>query len=516
MSDCTAQFQNFLIDQTPVYSPEILKDVNPMSGTWLGKVMTRTWPNGNSNTQTYDRMHKVFPNPIREWLPKDYANCDGDPCSVPAEVICTGGYTRNTFYKEVQKHKSRVLCFDAIRDFTHAEEQWAFIQSEILRPAADVITSYYMKKRAASAAGKKWIANSAMTPFTFVWVVTGNNEVYIDTNAAPTAVFHMAPQMLQKRFTPLIRDGYFQQQVIEVPAKMAEFITDEETVQDLTRQLNDDGTTPLKLQWRYTDFAAASEFWKYGWSGSIGNYAMSTDPFQLRFNYVGTTLAGLYRYQVVLPYTNIAADVGNKISNNEDYDNAQYAFSYIHHRGAFCMYGATAQSIHPSMPFVIPDLGGQWRFETHDIGCENYEHNKGLFFARFEYAWKNEHEEWEELFFHRREPPCIPEIGYCNEDPGYPTQTYGCSDELCDGGCWDYTAGDDVAANTVTVGGFPIVHAATNEANLADLVDALNADPVLSLLGTWAAGTTLCDGEAGESLVLQNPTTSETVEVTLA
>lgn len=497
MSDCTDQYLNYIVDQLPVYDNDggLLKDVNPMSGTWLGKMKTKVWSNGNSNSMTFDRMHKVFPNPVREWIPKDYANCEGNPCDVPAEIICTGGYSRNTFYKEIQKHKSRVLCFDSIRDFTHAEEHWAYIVSDILQPAADIITSYYMKKRAATLAGQKFIANSALTPFTFVWVVNGTNETQIWCNAPPGNVFKMAPQMLQKRFTPLIRLGYFNQRVIEVPSKMAEFITDEDTVWSLTRQLNDSATPALalKMQWQYTDFSQASEFWKYGWSGAIGNYAMSTDPFQLRFNYRGLSgdATNPYVYDVLLPYSNIAADVGNKINSNADYDNACFGFSYTHNRAAFCLYGATAQSIHPSMPFVIPDLAGKWRFATTDLGCENYEHNKGLFYARFEYAIKPEYPEWEELWFHRREPPCIPEVGYCNEC-SYPTQTFGCTDPLCDSGPWttdeECREGQGVQVTAVTISGIPIALEAATIACAADhaaLAVLLNEDDYAKLLGTW-------------------------------
>lgn len=517
MSDCRDNYRNFLIDQTPVYAPEHLKDINPFGGSWMGRVKTAVWPNGKTNTITFDRMHKVFPNTVREWTPKEYAECT-NPCDVEAVTICTGGYSRDTVYKEVQEHKTDVICFDQIRDVTDAEAHWDFIVSDVLAPTTDLVTSSYMRKRSASNAGHQMIANSALTPFTWNWVVVANNEVFIDTNADPATVFKMAPQMLQRRVMPLIREGYFNQRVIESPGRTFEFISDADSIQELINQTNTSATVNQSLvnQWAYTDLRQVKDFWKYGWEGMVGDWALMTDPMQLRFNYVGATGVAplIYRYQVVLPYTNVAADVGNRIQVNTDYDDAQYAFSFGHNRAAFTMFGATAQSIHPQMPFVIPDLAGQWRFATRDIGCENYKQNKGLFFARWEFGWRSDHPEWEDLWFHRREPPCIPEIEACNEDPGYPTQAYGCEEEPCDQGPFapaeECEEGEGVQVTAVTIGGIPIALEAATKACAADhaaLAALLNADDYASLLGTW-------DTNADDLLILTEAT-QQGVDVTI-
>ncbi len=64
---------------------------------------------------------------------------------------------------------------------------------------------------------------------------------------------------------------------------------------------------------------------------------------------------------------------------------------------------------------------------------ENKRGNKGQFIADFKQAIRPEHPEFLVVFFNRREPLCVPTIGNCNPSPGYPAQTYGSCDDVCDG-----------------------------------------------------------------------------------
>jgi hypothetical protein len=50
--------------------------------------------------------------------------------------------------------------------------------------------------------------------------------------------------------------------------------------------------------------------------------------------------------------------------------------------------------------------------------------NKGQFIAWFKYYVRPLHYEFMEVFFHKREQFCIPNIDVCSADPGYPAQNY--------------------------------------------------------------------------------------------
>jgi hypothetical protein len=533
MADCTSTFVNYLVDQTPHFDADIVRDINPQSGTWIGKVETKTWPSFMGNTHSFDRFTNVFANPTRDWTPKEYKDCEGNPCDPTADQICWGN-VRQIYFKEVRSIETQLLCFDQIRDVSHAKEHSAHIVSEILRPATTTIMDYYLKKRAAEHAGKKWVANSTMDDFIYKWTVFADNEIYMDANVLPTDVYKLAPQMLQRRVTPLTLKGYMNTKVFEGFPNLIELITDVETTWDLDKQVNSAvGAGALAAFWRFQDWATGNAYWKYGFSGQLGNYTVSVDPFALRFNYKGASLDATYpyRYQVVLPYTNTDAGTavyegasfesgtGLRMIPNEDYDTAQFQFHYLHHRMAGSVYTAVAEQINPNMPFSPRSLAGQWKFANKELGCENIRGNKGKFFADFELAWKPEHPEWEELIFAKREPACVPEVETCNDDPGYPTQTYNSACDLCEQGPFTTdeacTERDGVylAANTVTVAGFPIVHPQIPAADeeCADDYEALatlmNADAVLSLLGTWDVDT---DGD----LILTNPTVND-VDVTI-
>jgi hypothetical protein len=294
--------------------------------------------------------------------------------------------------------------------------------------------------------------------FTFQWVLAGANgdeEIYFDCSVAPTNVFHLVPQMLQSRFSPLMRRGYGGKNPFKETAPYIELVTDMDTcwfLDKLGGQLGTGGGEgpDVSGNWRFTEWSAANAYWRYGFSGQIGNYLVRVDEMGLRFNYVtdlGANAHGgngnRYRYQIVLPYVNTtttgaggAAGIGS--DENTDFDKAQFAVSFISHKKGLELLVPDARPLSPEMPFGHRDFGGKWRFAMHDLGADaqgnvisNKWENKGQFIAWFKYYVRPLHYEFLEAIFHKREQFCIPEIGTCSVNPGYPPQSYSSSLPTC-------------------------------------------------------------------------------------
>jgi hypothetical protein len=262
---------------------------------------------------------------------------------------------------------------------------------------------------------------------------------------APANVHLLVPQMLQNRFSQLMRRGYAGKNPFKDTAPFIELVTDMDTCWSLEhlggQQGVGGGDTPNVLgNWRFTNFNETEKYWRYGFSGQIGNFMVRVDEMGLRFNFVadrGVAAApNRYRYQVVLPYKNGvttgaggAAGLGSDA--NGDYDKAQFAVSYIWHKKAMELLVPDARPLNPEMPFGHRDFGGKWRFAMHDLGedqtgavVSNKWENKGQFIAWFKYYIRPLHTEFAEVFFHKREQFCIPNIDPCAADPGYPPQEY--------------------------------------------------------------------------------------------
>ena len=208
------------------------------------------------------------------------------------------------------------------------------------------------------------------------------------------------------------------------------------------------GVPSVAGNWRFEQWDASSKYWRYGFSGQIGNYTTRVDPEGLRFNFVQDRGAAAgnfrYRYQVVLPYVNIASSgaggqAGLKSVTNPDFDTAQFTWSYIWHPKIIQALVADATPVNPEMPFSSRNFGGKWQFVMDNLGTdvngcviENKRRNKGQFIADFKLAIAPAYTEFGTLIFHKREPACIIEITTCNADPGYPTQHYDSCNDGCD------------------------------------------------------------------------------------
>jgi hypothetical protein len=455
----------FLVDQTPKFDELIMEDIRPTDG-WIGNVATGTTPMGTPVEITQDRFRSVWPNTTKTWT-KVLANgpgCVGSPCDQPEHQIGWGA-DRLTYFAEQQVWATPLLCYDTDMHITAAESHISQIINDILRPATSAISSNFLRKRALYWAKHRYVANSSFgtgaNQFTFQWNnpltgamggPNGDEEIYFYCSVAPTNVYLLVPQMLQNRFSPLMRIGYGGKNPFKETAPFIEFVTDMDTCWSLDKLGGQNGVgggdNPNVLgNWRFTEWGAANEYWRYGFSGQMGNYMIRVDELGLRFNYVqdlGASAApNRYQYQIVLPFRNDittgaggAAGLGNY--PNPDFDTAQYCISFITHKKSMELLVPDARPLNPEMPFGHRDFGGKWRFAMHDLGADssgiainNKWENKGQFISWFKYYVRPLHTEFMEAIFHMREQFCITQISPCNPSPGYPQQYYNSSLPTC-------------------------------------------------------------------------------------
>lgn len=442
-------FTQFLVDQQPVYDELILQDIRP-TDSWVGNVATGVFPAHSGVSHRLDRMRHVFPNTTKVWAATQYAGCLGHPCDKTEHCIGWGS-ERITYYLEEQSWSTPLLCFDQLMHVTHSEEQFEQIISDILRPATSAIMSMFLRKRTLQHASQRYVANANMTTFTFNWTTVGDEEYFFDCSADPNTVFKLVPQMLQRRFNPLMRFGYAGKNPFKETAPWIELVTSIETAWELDKlgSLVSGGTTlPLfpTTNWRFTEYTAADAWWRYGFSGQIGNFQVRTDWGALRFNFVGDLGAAAapnrYRYQLILPFVNqptggAGGDPGLGSVPNPHFDDACFEIGFITHKMGLEALVADATPINPEMPFSARDFGGKWQFVLDNLGAdatgcviENKRRNKGQFIADFKLAIRPKYTEFINAFFYKREPLCVPEIDVCNPC-AYPQEVY----ESCNTAC---------------------------------------------------------------------------------
>lgn len=457
-------FPQFLVDETPRFDELIMQDIRPTDG-WLYNVSTGTTPLGTPTEITQDRFRSVFPNTTKQWTRKvlNGPGCSGNPCD-PTEHQIGWGADRLTYYAEQQYWNTPLFCYDQDMHVTQAQQHISQIISKILKPATTAISSNYLRRRHLLWSKMKNVANrnagytGTDGVFTFQWNNGGplnDDEIYFDTNVPPSRIFKLAPQMLQNRFNDLMLKGYAGENPFKETSPFIEFVTDMDTVWSLEhlggQQGFATGNSPTVLgNWRFTQFDDSTKYWRYGFSGSIGNFMARVDPMGLRFNYVrdlgasaNNSSGNRYRYQVVLPYVNSittgaggAAGLGSE--PNPDYFRAQFRLSQIHHKKGMELLVPDATPLNAEMPFGHRDFGGKWQFVMDNLGADasgnviqNKRRNKGQFIADFNYYVRPLHYEFLEVFFHKGEQFCVPEIETCNTNPGYPAQRYSSTLPSC-------------------------------------------------------------------------------------
>ena len=154
------------------------------------------------------------------------------------------------------------------------------------------------------------------------------------------------------------------------------------------------GTCPsVTGNWRFTEWSSANAYWRYGFSGQIGNSWSAPTRWGLRFNFVRDLGAGAgvnrFRYQIVLPYKNeMTSGAGGAPGlgsvENPDFDRAQFRITYIWHKKGLEALVMDAQPVNPEMPFSSRNFGGKWQFVMDNLGAgengcvvENKRRNKG-------------------------------------------------------------------------------------------------------------------------------------------
>jgi hypothetical protein len=459
-------FAQTLVNEVPRFDEVILEDMRPSTG-WTMNVVTESVPMGTPVEITQDRFRAVYPNVTKIWNPTFSGGCVGAPCS-KVEHLIGHGADRLTYWKEEQSWGTELFCFDQLRNITHAKQHVDQIINKILRPATETINDMFIRKRALFWAKKHHIANGGegagslyptpLPDFTFQWTVNPlqtDEEIYFDCSAPPTHIFKLVPQMLQHRFEPLMRIGYGGENPFKDASPFIEIVSDMDTVWELDhlggQQGIGGGDSPNVLgNWRFTNFDESTKFWRYGFTGQIGNFMVRTDMGQLRFNFVGDLGAGAnggngnrYRYQIVLPMVNsITTGAGGQAGIGDDenpaYRNAQFRISIIFHKKAMMLLVPEAGEFNPDMPFGHRNLAGKWQFVMDNLGqdaqgqvIENKRRNKGQFIADFEIYVRPQYTEFMEVFFHKGEQQCIPNISTCNADPGYPAQVYNSDPVVC-------------------------------------------------------------------------------------
>jgi len=547
------QFTQLLVNQTPVFDKLILEDIRPEDG-WILHVETGTFEAYSGTEHTLDRFNHVWPDVTKVWTPVQAGNCLGTPCDKTENYI-TWGSTRTVYFLEQQYWATPLLCFDQEMHVTHAKQQFRQIISDILKPATSAINSNFLRKRVAQNCKNKWVANqffgfsssgttssgaTGAGTFQYQWLQTVENggtlsEAYIDTNVNPSAIYRLTPQMLQRRVQPLMQIGYFGKQPFKDMPPLIELVTDLETLWDLEHLGGQVGVGPgdnpsVSGNWRFESWDATSKYWKYNFTGKLGNYAVRVDPFSLRFNYVGTVGGSFpwgttsYRYNLVLPYINETSSgagsaAGTKDDVNPAYPAAQYRWTVIWHRAAGACLMADATPVNPEMPYSSRNFGGKWQFVMDNLGAdsngnviENKRRNKGQFIADFKMAYMPKYVEFSELIMHKATAAIVAEItaGVPDSNYPYPVQNYSSLPPTCAGpvtntltftpvavtnGYSPFNGGYYIPANSITCNDDPTDHEQIGYVNNDPVQGIVNTIPLLvaalnaqvAVLGTWAA-----------------------------
>lgn len=495
---CSA-FTDFLSRRSEHLDDAIIHSMHPID-TWVGHVSVGRFKAEDGVEHTFDRFENVYPDLRGAWEDVTAASCVGKPCD-PSVTLIGLGFTRDSYKLQRKSYATDLFCFDQILSADRAKQQFAHV-IRTLRRAASIITSNRFRTEGLRIAKYKWsCANNSLVPITATWDAT---MTFLTVSTLPTS--KIGARHLQRRVQPQIRNGALGEEINRGGAPMLEFVSQMDEIWNFV-----EGNPELADHWRFQDFEKAGEYFKYGWTGTIGNFGLRDDSFSLRFNIVGQNADGTWTLQRVEPYTNVSATEGIKEDVNSDYDNARIQLDFIWHRKAMTSLVRDTTAINPEMPFAMRDFAGKWMFAMDNLTCgtdvngnpiavDNSWRNKGKFLAMWSFATQSEYPELAEAFFSLREQACIVDIPVCSSDPGYPAQSYSSSNATCGTTNIVLTftpqinsaAGKyQLPADSMLCNGLNIFHPAISESTLAALVATLNN--VLSAAGTWAvaSGTTI-------------------------
>lgn len=509
---CTA-FADYISRKVEHLDDNIIMSMHPLDSQWVGHVSTGRFPAEQGIEHTFDRFENVFPQ-LGPWNDVQAASCVGAPCD-PSSTKIGLGFTRDSYKLQQKSYETDLFCWDLILSADRATQQFAhFVR--VLRRISTIVWSYRFRTEALRIAKYRWVcANNGLVAVNATWNAAMTRLTLTPVTAGQTScpTSKLSARHLQRRVDPQIRAGAEGGKIIKNMQPMLELVTHMETVWGLV-----EGDSNLTDHWRFNQFSDGQKYYKYGWTGQVGNFGLRSDAFSMRFNIVSCTDAQTV-LEIVYPYENIAATEGIKEDVNEDYENAPVQVDFIWHRKAMTSLVRDARAINPEMPFAARDFAGKWQFVMDNLTCgyytitdddgvtrqvpipvNNERRNKGKFITDFGGAIKAEYPELAEVFISLREPACIVDIPTCATDPGYPAQNYESANAVCSDEEDAYTISQvpvintgtstyEVPANSILCNGMLIVHAAiSGSASLADLVVEMNTK--LSALGTWSTDAT--------------------------
>ena len=515
-----AAFASYIAKKSEHLDDNIITSMHPLDSQWIGHVSTGRFAAEDGIEHTYDRFENVVPK-LGAWNDVQNASCVGTPCDKTSTKVGLG-FTRDSYKLQEASYETDLFCWDLILSADRATQQFAhFVR--VLRRISTIVWSYRFRTEALRIAKFRWVLsgntliqcnatwNAAMTRLTLTPVVAGQSII-------PTS--KLTARHLQRRVDPQIRAGAEGPTINKNMQPMLELVTNMETVWGLV-----EGDSNLTDHWRFQSFTDAAKYYRYGWTGSVGNFGLRSDAFSLRFNIVSQSASSVV-LEVVFPYTNIAATEGIKEDVNNDYENTRVQADFIWHRKAMTSLVRDAKAINPEMPFAARDFAGKWQFVMDNLTCgtqqvpvyvngvitnpvqfttipipvNNERRNKGKFITDFGGAIKAEYPELAEVFISLREPACIVDIPTCTAYPSpYPAQSYESANAVCSTNDSAYvivqtpisntsTNKYDVAANSIKCNGMAVVHPAISvsaASNVTALVAELNSK--LSAMGTWSS-----------------------------
>ena len=523
------QFASYIASKSEHLDEPILLSMHPLDSQWIGHVSTGQFKAEDGVEHTFDRFENVFPK-LGPWRDVQAASCVGAPCAKPQTKIGLG-FTRDSYKLQETDYATDLFCWDQILSKDRATEQFAHFV-KVLRRVSTLVWSYRFRTEALRIAKFKWVCNNnGLTAITATWDATMTQltltPVIAGQDAMPTS--RLQAGHLQRRVDPQIRAGCDGPKIDKNSAPKLELVTNMDTVWKLV-----EGDPTLTDHWRFSSFEDASKYYKFGWTGSVGNYGLRSDAFSLRFNVLShNVVTGVVVLQVVFPYNNIAATEGIKEDVNADYDNTRVQLDFIHHRMAMTSLVREPRAINPEMPFAARDFAGRWQFVMDNLTCgtvkvaevnaagvvtgnviempiavNNELRNQGKFVTSFGGAIQAKYPELEEGFISLRGPACIVDYPECAADPGYPAQHYESANDPCptadvvivqtpivNSGTGTY----EIAANTILCNGMAIIGPAiTGSTTITLLVAELNTK--YSAMGTWTV-----TGFLGSTITLTGP-----------
>lgn len=437
MAFSCGKYTSWLLDRTPHYDEDILRDWFPTDDAWVGQVLTGTWEAGTGTEHTYDRIHVAFPDESGCWEEVDYTSCLGSPLPCKPDETCVGwGTTRKTYGKYRKSYSTMPICFDQVNSIAKAKENYA----QIIRGLKDIsamVQSNWLRTMALQGAETLYVCGAEGITKTINAALFGatNNCNILDLGSAddlPTS--RLTVQYLDMNYETLQFSGYFKSQYL--PSGMFKVITDPLTARDLVNM-----NPSLVSYFRFEDFQKGGQLFKIGVQRAVGNYGLSYDGFPMRFVHTGTG-----HLQRVFPYTNVAATVGIKPQVASEYITAPYQISYIWHPEAMRYLSNQLKSVHPEMPFLLRDQAGKWRFvgpesdvlvytdpgSNTTCTVDNKRRNQGMWFADFEAGIKYERPELVRAILHLREPGCVVDAPRCSDEPDYVVQDNSSCVAICD------------------------------------------------------------------------------------